>query len=339
MHTLTSGPCYLFYIRVPLQDLTRVLQTLVILNGFRELGRLITTNAAYYLTAADVAGDGLIVSRDAALILPLAFNAFMAVVFRLEVSNFDSDGLATATLLAQGLYEIVARITAPERDQWVKGKLRKLRKLCCWRSSKGQRRSTVLVVSSVQVAPSSPGKPSLAKQERQAEEHERLAVLRDFRSRMILVDIFAEYAGILTGTVVLWCGSWNPLAYPFRPFRKYPQLFDEESIALELVSLMAMQLLIEIVTDTVCIVYETRRGLDPLAVWTGLSKKTLLPFVVYAIFFASYGGQVRSILGDRFNACWSRDFCWCINNGLLPGGVREAYCLLVHNATAGLPAA
>ena len=188
----------------------RAFQTLVVLNAFREVGRLIMTNAAYYLTAADVVGEGTVVKRDAALVLPLAFNTFMAVIFRLEVSNFDSEGVATMTLLAQAAYEIVSRLTAPERDEWAKAVMRKLRKLCCC-GSREQRRSTVLVVSiasSVSVAPYSSGTPPSAKQssarhERLAGVHERHAVIKECRSaeRSEAQRSCTKVMGLANGTV------------------------------------------------------------------------------------------------------------------------------------------
>ena len=36
---------------------------------------------------------------------------------------------------------------------------------------------------------------------------------------MILVDMWAEYAGILIGSLVLFHGQRMPLYYPFRPYR------------------------------------------------------------------------------------------------------------------------
>jgi hypothetical protein len=39
---------------------------------------------------------------------------------------------------------------------------------------------------------------------------------------MILVDMWAEYAGIYIGSLVLFLGQRMPLFYSFRPYRKHP---------------------------------------------------------------------------------------------------------------------
>ncbi len=62
--------------------------------------------------------------------------------------------------------------------------------------------------------------------ERIAAADERDAVVKQFRARMILVDMWAEYAGILIGSLVLFHGQRMPLYYAFRPYRKHPKLFD-----------------------------------------------------------------------------------------------------------------
>ncbi len=114
---------------------------------------------------------------------------------------------------------VVLRLTAPERDGWIK---RVLTKFCC---AARVRRGTTLMISSV--VPSSQSQPSsvLAKSfsvksfalrrpdasERVAAAHERDAVVKQFHARMILVDMWAEYAGIYIGTVVLLLVQSNSL--------------------------------------------------------------------------------------------------------------------------------
>ena len=58
--------------------------------------------------------------------------------------------------------------------------------------------------------------------ERIAAADERDAVVKQFRARMILVDMWAEYAGIYIGSLVLFLGQRMPLFYSFRPYRKHP---------------------------------------------------------------------------------------------------------------------
>ena len=98
-----------------------------------------------------------------------------------------------------------------------------------------------------------------------------------------------------------------------------------------------MQVALEIITDTACLVFEARRGLQPLAVWRELPKAALTPIVLFALMFATYVGQRRSQMGDSVDQCNHRDVCWCVGNGLQPGGVREGYCLLMYTNSSGRP--
>ena len=294
-------------------------------------------SAAYYLTVADLKNAGVAVNRDAAVVPVIAYQTFMSVVFRLEVSNYDDPRVALATCLLQGVLEIVLRLTAPERDAWVK----RVSSRFCFASRR--RRATTLFVTPV--VPGSHGQPSsaLAKSlsgtssalhhsktsERIAAADERDAVVKQFRARMILVDMWSEFAGIYIGSLVLFLGQSLPLFYPFRPYRKYPELFDGGNYFGVLAVGTMVQVVIEIVTDTVCVVFETRRGLVPLAVWRELPKAALTPIILFALMFATLVGQCRSLFGDSVDQCNHRDVCWCVGDGLLPGGVREGYCLLL----------
>jgi hypothetical protein len=228
----------------------------------------------------------------------------MSIVFRLEVSNYDDPRVALATCLLQGVLEIVLRLTAPERDAWVK---RVSRRFGC---GNRRRRATTLVVTSV--VPGSHGQHSsvLAKSfsgttsalhrsktsERIAAADERDDVVKQFHARMILVDMWGELAGIYIGSLVLFLGQRMPLYYPFRPYRKYPELFDGGNYYDDLAVGAIVQIVIEIITDTVCLVFETRKGLAPLAVWRELPKAALTPIILFALMFATLVGAVQKSL-------------------------------------------
>ena len=57
-----------------------------------------------------------------------------------------------------------------------------------------------------------------------------------------------------------------------------------------------VQIVIEIITDTVCVVFQTRRGLEPLAVWRELPKAALTPIILFALMFATLTGAVQKSL-------------------------------------------
>lgn len=127
-------------------------ETFVLLDLYKEVGRCVMVSAAYYLTVADLGNSGVAVNRDAAVVPVVAYQTFMSIGFRLEVSNYDDPRVALATCLSQGVLEVVLRLTAPERDAWIK---RVSSKFCC---AARVRRGTTLIVSSV--VPDSQSQPS-----------------------------------------------------------------------------------------------------------------------------------------------------------------------------------
>jgi hypothetical protein len=329
------------------QDLVRFLQTFILLNLFKETGRYFMVSAAYHLTVTDLLDARFAPSRHATVAPVLMYLTIMSIVFRLEVSNYDNPSVAVATCIFQGVLEIALRLTAPKRDAWVKRVLYRI--FCC---AARRRRATTLIV----VAPGSQGQAvsvlgdssSATKSphrdtvtfERVAAAHERDAIVKQFHARMLVADMWAECAGIYISSVVLFLGQSNALYYPFRPFRKYPQLFDGGNYYGELAVGTLMQIVIEIITDTVCLVFETRRGLEPIAAWRELPKAALAPIVLFALIYATYGGMARSLLGgDSVSECNHRDLCWCLGKSVLPDSVREGYCLLLYPNSSGRPVA
>jgi hypothetical protein len=53
--------------------------------------------------------------------------------------------------------------------------------------------------------------------------------------------------------------------------------------------------------------------------------------------FATIGGAFRVFYGDNLDGCENKDMCYCVNNGLRPDGVREAYCQLLYPNSSGVP--
>jgi hypothetical protein len=141
----------------------------------------------------------------------------------------------------------------------------------------------------------------------------------------------------MIGFVVLAQAMDYPLQIPYRPFRMHPELFDGQDFLAQLATTTAMQIAIEVVTDTACLMFEHHKGYDVLDVWNSLSKTAMLPYVVFACAFGSIGGTYRSLLSDNFTKCNHQDFCFCIDNGLLYGGLREMYCLIIYPNSSGLP--
>ncbi len=166
------------------------------LNVVREISRFFINQGGYYLTVAEFPGSQH-VNRDAALLLVVPLHVAFAVLFRLELSSFQSEAWTFFTFTAQAVLEVVARLTAAERDAWTK---RWARRLCLGR---GGRRSTRLVVAatSASFAPSALAKHST---ERLAKADEGRTVVAEYVSRAILVEMISEYAGTSLCSVGLW---------------------------------------------------------------------------------------------------------------------------------------
>jgi hypothetical protein len=300
------------------------------------------TNASYYLTVADIAGTGLFVDRDFALVPLCVFQTFMSVVFRLEMSNFTDQRIALAVYVLQGVLEATLRLTTPRRDEWAKNAAQ-----WCLRSCRGRRQGTRLVFSepvqgvgvsikerSALSKPSIPhlAAPSIAAERLASTADERKMVVRQFHARIILCELWTEYAGMFLGSLALALSQNYVLYRPFRPFRKYPELFDGDNARFfrELATGLVVQVGIEVLTDVICLVVQRRWGLDVSAAWKRLPLLSLAPLIGYGMLFASYSGQYRSLFADSLTPCNYQDMCACVGNGLLPGGVRESYCVIIY---------
>lgn len=84
----------------------------------------------------------------------------------------------------------------------------------------------------------------------------------------------------------------------------------------------------EVIVDSLCLKFE--RGTDPCKVWEAMSKGTL------AVLFcgASWHGMIMAMVAfserDDFSSCLGANMCLCVNNGLVQGDYREAYCFSIY---------
>jgi hypothetical protein len=144
--------------------------------------------------------------------------------------------------------------------------------------------------------------------------------------------------GFYIATLLQLACQSTVLAFPLAAYRKQPGLFDGNLDNTALWKGFAVQLAFELITDTVCVVIEARKGLNPLAVWRKLPKASMLPTCVLIAAYGTIAGTYRAFSGgDNLDACANTDMCYCIRHGLQPGGVREAYCKLLYVNTSGVP--
>jgi hypothetical protein len=149
----------------------------------------------------------------------------------------------------------------------------------------------------------------------------------------------ARSAGMYIAAFLLLHYQTDVLAFPTEAFRQDLKLFDGITDSGTIWQSLAVQVLFEIITDTVCMIFEARRGLNPVAVWRRLPKAQLCAGFMLMSVHGYIGGVWRTSVGDNMDACTNKDMCYCVNNGLRPLGIREAYCLLLYPNSSGAPGA
>jgi hypothetical protein len=143
--------------------------------------------------------------------------------------------------------------------------------------------------------------------------------------------MMAEYVGIIISLMLLVFFVDKPLARP------YPWYIDNALGKLtanhwSLIFSTVLQILMEVLVDGTCLYFE--RITDPLSIWRALNKRKFLPLLLLASLYGSNLAFAIFISGDNFSSCRGTDMCFCVNNGFIQGGVREAYCHLIYpNAT------
>ena len=145
--------------------------------------------------------------------------------------------------------------------------------------------------------------------------------------------------GMFIATALLLRWQSDVLAFPAAAYARQPDLFDGITHSDEIWWSLGVQLVFEIITDTVCMVAEARRGLNPVVVFRELPKAQLLPAFLLMSVWGFISGSFRSTNGENFDACTNKDMCYCVNDGLRPEGVLEAYCRLLYPNSSGVPGA
>ncbi len=208
MFVVGVGNWLMINVSVGTTDIERFINIFVVLNIFREAGRIAINQSAYYLSVvgcliaasrpvvatsdpsllcasvcqhakAEFPGSQM-VYRPATLLLVVWFHIAVTITFRLELTAYDSSAWSYATVLLQAALEIVSRLTVAERDAWLSRS---------WRLPAMRRFTRVTRV----IAPSSEALQGT--KDGPGSAAARVAVLREFRAQLIAVEMFAEFAG------------------------------------------------------------------------------------------------------------------------------------------------
>ena len=313
---------------------------ILIMPAFREFTRFLATQTAWYLRFdANVGGKGITsLHRECAHVFLTWVLIFWATYYRLLVANMESTEKSVAIVLYQAVLELLLRLTMFKRQRVIKRVILYLKhRLGLAGQTAGQnkeRRGTKINPIHLTMV----GRDSIlmsaqlvAAEKSFEEQATREVALRDFISLVVLIDMMAEYIGIINSFVALAWSTDVPLARP------YPWYIDNvlgKSTANHglLIFSTVLQILMEVLVDGTCLYFE--RITDPLSIWRALNKRKFVPLLLLASWCGSTLANVIFINGENFSTCLGTDMCFCVNNGLSQGGVREAYCHLIYpNAT------
>jgi len=263
---------------------------------------------------------------------------FWATYYRLLVANMESTEKSVAIVLYQAVLELLLRATMFKRESatkiailYVKQRLGFVGKSAGDQTKTMVRPEHLTDVDQTSILAKQRTSLVLAAHAAARNKATREVALRDFISLVVLIDMMAEYVGIINSYILLVFFTDKPLARP------YPWYIDNvlgKSTANHglLIFSTVLQILMEVLVDGACLYFE--RITDPLSIWRALNKRKFVPLLLLASWYGSTLAYAIFTNGDNISTCLGTDMCFCVNNGLSQGGVREAYCHLIYpNAT------
>lgn len=141
--------------------------------------------------------------------------------------------------------------------------------------------------------------------------------------------MMAEYTGITVSnlSVLLWRD------YPFLvPYQWYAQQsLDQPPLVSTLVLNMVLQIVSEVIVDSICMYVEEKRGsISSAQVWNALGNRSFLILYGVSAWFTTVAANGFVRFSDNTDLCKGENVCCCMNKGLVQGGVYEAYCNLIY---------
>ncbi len=302
------------YPYIPLNDNTFLaVYYMVMFPLLRELLRFVVTRSSWYLSFdAGVGGKGVTnLKREIAWVFYGWMQVWYAVFYRLSVISTADPLVGALIIVWQSLLEVVLRLTHERRDRMVRDSFsrhmikRKATRLAYMIHP--ELSSNVLAQSQVSVV-------------------DRGTAQRQFYSLLIMVEMMAEYVGIFSSCLLFVCWKHAPLVVPQAPYAT--QALDEDIDASRVVWFSVIQFLFEVCVDNVCINFE---HYDTKTMYKNVSnKRHFFFFFALSTYYGTYLAHAFIRVQDNFQACQDQDMCYCVNNGLVKKGVREAYCMLIY---------
>lgn len=333
-------------------DFFQFLLLQIILPIARDVTRFIVTRITWYLSSGENVDGKTITSLNRAYSWPLAalIYLFWAVYFRLQVANMKNPALILIVTFSQAFLEITLRLTTIRRDTLIiklknqifnalfnskkrtrtakKRKLTKVHSLHSILYSSGKEINSVIDkdISSQQ------------KKEECSTEAEYNEAKEAFYSMIILLEMMAEYTGIVVSFFLIVYWSDNIIYSPFQYYASIVQV-DEPQNLYPLALASFIQFFGEIIVDTICMYFEKRT--DPIVTWKGLKRKRMTIFIFLYAYTSLYSSiAAYEMIANRvggFDSCYGRNMCYCVGNGLVQDGIREKYCHILYPNNSGLP--
>ena len=151
----------------------------------------------------------------------------------------------------------------------------------------------------------------------------------EFYALTIVTEMLAEYTGIAISC--FYIAFWNdkPIYHPFQYYAKSTLVGTTPNLA-PLFYNAAMQLVCEVFVDSFCMYYERR--LDHWRSWKMITQnlKIFMSIYNFAVLVGATLATWMVIHSDDLALCKGKDVCFCVNNGLVIGGVIEAYCKRIY---------
>ncbi len=308
---------------------------LSILPLFREFTRFLATKTAWYFRFdVKVGGRNVtLLHRECAFVFLLWVLVLWATYYRLVVANMKSTAKSVVVVLYQAVLELGLRVTLFQREKAMKEATSNV-KQCCTKEEKEEksRKNTVIALEHMtKVAPTSilAMQRATTRGKEDEEKATRNLAQRDFISMVVLIDMMAEYVGIMNSFILLISYTDKPLISPYNWY--IDNVLGKESEDVDRSALIFTALLqfgMEMVVDSLCLYFD--RKTDPLSIWKSLNKRKFIPLFIMASWYGSVLAVTMFVGSDNVDKCMGADLCYCVNNGLMEGGVLEAYCFLIY---------
>eukprot|EP00670_Eutreptiella_braarudii_P005162 CAMPEP_0174283326 /NCGR_PEP_ID=MMETSP0809-20121228/4003_1 /TAXON_ID=73025 ORGANISM="Eutreptiella gymnastica-like, Strain CCMP1594" /NCGR_SAMPLE_ID=MMETSP0809 /ASSEMBLY_ACC=CAM_ASM_000658 /LENGTH=552 /DNA_ID=CAMNT_0015378183 /DNA_START=121 /DNA_END=1779 /DNA_ORIENTATION=- len=149
-------------------------------------------------------------------------------------------------------------------------------------------------------------------------------------SQFLMGDAISEYAAIIFVHLFPLLFSSRLLQVPLDYFNDPDLDWGNPLQGANVLYSFLIQILSEVVVDTVCIAIANYFNHDLCAAWKFFSKKALIIGLIAAGTF-SCAVSTNTMRVDYVRPCFGVDMCYCSKGyGLSPGGLRERYCLHIY---------